>query len=95
MIVHWTETAAAHLVAIYEHIARDSPQYALRMVDRITQRSSQIGSVPSSGRAVPEYDAGDIREVIEGSYRIIYCVRTDRVDVLAVVHGARRLPPTA
>lgn len=63
------------------------------MVDRITQRSVQIGLYPESGRAVPEFDAPDIREVIESPYRIIYRARSDRVDVLAVVHGARLLPP--
>jgi hypothetical protein len=25
--VHWTHTAIAHLLAIYEHIARDAPLY--------------------------------------------------------------------
>jgi len=36
MTVRWTKAAMAHLVAIHEHIARDSPRYASRMVDRIT-----------------------------------------------------------
>lgn len=29
-----------------------------------------------------------IREVIEGSYRIIYLIKEDQIDVLAVVHAA-------
>lgn len=44
MKVHWTESAEAHLDAIYAYIAQDSQTYALRMVDRITKRSQQIGS---------------------------------------------------
>jgi plasmid stabilization system protein ParE len=44
-----------------------------------------------SGRVVPEYDSPRIREVIESSYRIIYFVGDERIDVLAVVHTARRL----
>ncbi len=32
-----------------------------------------------------------IREVIEGPYRIIYYIKPDRVDVLAVLHGAQDL----
>jgi plasmid stabilization system protein ParE len=35
-----------------------------------------------------------VREVIEGAYRIIYRILLDRVDVVAVIHGARELPPT-
>ena len=94
MKAHWTRTAVEHLVAIYEHIAQDAPLYAQRVVDRLTRRSEQIAKFPRSGRMVPEYEAPDVREVIERPYRIIYRVKADRIDVLAVVHGAQRLPPT-
>ncbi len=91
MRVHWTDTAQEHLEAIYTYIARDSSEYALRMVDRLTRRSKQIGDVPLSGRRVPEYDVDQIREMIEGSYRIIYHIKSDQIDVLAVIHGARNV----
>jgi addiction module RelE/StbE family toxin len=91
--VHWTDTAVAHLVAIYERIAQDAPVYAQRMIDRLTKRSEQIATFPESGRMVPEYEAPDIREVIENPYRIIYRIKVDQIDVLAVVHGAQLLPP--
>jgi plasmid stabilization system protein ParE len=68
MKVHWTETAEGHLDAIYAFIAQDSPQYAMRMVDRLTRRSQQIAVFPLSGRKVPEYEMDQIREVIEGPY---------------------------
>lgn len=93
MNVHWTDTAVAHLVAIYERIAQDAPVYAQRMIDRLTKRSEQIATFPESGRMVPEYEAPDIREVIENPYRIIYRIKVDQIDVLAVVHGAQLLPP--
>ena len=89
MIVCWTDTAQAHLDAIYAYISNDSSEYALRMVDRLTRRSQQIADVPLSGRRVPEYDIDQIREVIEGPYRIIYHIKADQIDVLAVLHGAR------
>ena len=62
------------------------------MVDRITRRSEQITEQPLSGRKVSEYDAEDIRELIEDPYRIIYRIKPDQIDVLAVIHGARLLP---
>jgi toxin ParE1/3/4 len=88
MKVHWTDTAEGHLDAIYAHIAQDSPEYAKRMVDRLTRRSQQIGDFPFSGRRVPEYDVDRIREVIEVPYRIIYHIKPDQIDVVAVIHGA-------
>jgi toxin ParE1/3/4 len=92
MKVYWTQNAAEHLVNIYEYIALNSPTYAKRMVDKITRRSEQIADHPFSGRKVPEYDAEDIRELIEKPYRIIYRIKPDRIDVVAVIHGSRLLP---
>ena len=92
MKVHWTETSIQHLIAVYDQISQDSPFYATKMVDRLTRRSRQIGDFPMSGRVVPEYGAQDLREVIEGPYRLIYRVKRDQVDVVAVIHGARLLP---
>ena len=95
MKVRWTDEALAHLDSIYQHIAADSPIYALRMVDKLTRRSQQIGDFPLSGRLVPEYEEYKVREVIEPPYRIIYRLESDDgVDVLAVFHGARLLPYT-
>ncbi len=92
MRVHWTDNAIRHLANIYEYILLNSPTYAKRVVDRITRRSEQIGDQPYSGRRVLEYDVEDIRELIEKPYRIIYRIKPDQIDVLAVIHGARLLP---
>ncbi len=91
MNVHWTETAQGPLDAIHAYIARNSAEYALRMVDRLTRRSQQIAATTLSGRRVPEYDLDQIRELIEGPYRIIYHIKPDQIDVIAVIHGARNV----
>jgi plasmid stabilization system protein ParE len=91
MKVHWTDTALEHLAAITAHLALDSPVYARRIVDRLTRRSQQITEFPFSGRRVPEYDLEQIREVIEGPFRIMYHIKPDQIDVLCVIHGARIL----
>jgi toxin ParE1/3/4 len=91
MKVHWTNTAEEHLDAIFNYVAQNSPEYAKHMVDRITRRSQQIAEYPLSGHRVSEYDLNQIREVIEGPYRIIYHIKSDQVDVLAVIHGARNI----
>ena len=92
MRVHWTENAIGHLINIYEYIALNSPTYAKRMVDKITLRSDQIAAQPLSGRKVPEYEADDVRELIEKPYRIIYRIKPGQIDVLAVIHASRLLP---
>ena len=91
MRVHWTNAAIGHLVSIYEYVAHDSKPYADRLIDRLTRRSEQIATFPLSGRMVPEYRDESIREVIEQPYRVIYRIKADQIDILAVVHGAQEL----
>ena len=92
MKVFWTESALTQLQAIHDYIAQTSPDYALRMIDRLTRRSIQIAEFPFSGRMVPEYEVNEVREVFEWPYRVIYLIdgAQSRVEVLAVVHGARK-----
>ena len=92
MNVHWTNNAIANLIDIYEYIAHDSPVYAKRVTDMMTRRSEQIAYFPMSGRIVPEYDADDIREIIENPYRIIYRIKPNQIDVLAIIHCSQHLP---
>jgi len=91
MKITWSQTASTHLTEIHDYIARDSPMYARRMVDRITRRSSQVERFPELAGVVPEYADRSIREVLEGPYRIIYRIRPDSIVVLAVIHAARVL----
>lgn len=91
MRVVWTKAADSNLQAIYDYVAQTSADYARRTVERITARSRQIGAFPMSGRTVPEFQVGQLREVFEHPYRIIYRIRPDRIDIIAVVHMSRNL----
>ncbi|MEM6754175.1 MAG: type II toxin-antitoxin system RelE/ParE family toxin, partial [Cyanobacteria bacterium P01_C01_bin.38] len=91
MNIFWTETAVNHLSSIYNYISQNSPQYAQRIVEKLTNRSEQIAQFPLSGRIVPEFETKQIREVIEGSYRIIYYIKTDQIDIIAVLHGSQQI----
>ncbi len=91
MKVHWTDNAEHHLDAIHDYLAQNSPEYAKIVIDRLTRRSQQINAFPLSGRIVPEFDIEQIREVMEGLYRIIYYIKPDQIDVLAVIHSAMNI----
>jgi toxin ParE1/3/4 len=90
--VEWTDAALEQLWAIHEYLAQSSAEYAQRVVDRLTRRTQQIRNFPSSGRVVAEFNAPQIREVIEGPYRIIYYIKPDQINVLAVIHGTQKTP---
>ena len=88
--LNWTNQAAADLKAIAEYIARDSAKYAKIQIKRIRFKARQLSKQPLSGKPVPEANRSDVRELIEGKYRIIYRVKSeDRIDILTVPHSAR------
>jgi len=39
---------------------------------------------------VPEYEIDEVRQVIEGSHRIIYLIKEAQIEVLAIVHTSRK-----
>lgn len=62
MNVEWTDAALEQLWAIHEYLTQSSPEYAQRVVDRLTRRTQQIRTFPLSGRVVPEFNKAQIRE---------------------------------
>ena len=87
--VTWTEPALVDLQEIIEYIANDSPVYAERVGIRVVQAPRRLEHFPLSGRIVPEFQDDTIRELIYGSYRIIYRLQGDSCYVIAVVHASR------
>ena len=81
-----------HLKAIADYISRDSKRYAKLQVIRLINRTRILKTQVRSGKIVPEINNGNIRELIEGNYRIIYkIVKDNRIDILAIHHSARDL----
>ncbi len=92
MRVVWTDRAKARLRQIHTTIAQDQPINAERMVDRLTRRVAQLAQHPRSGRVVEKYQREDLRELIEASYRIVYLILPDRIDIVTVRDTRRVLP---
>ncbi|MBP6431688.1 MAG: type II toxin-antitoxin system RelE/ParE family toxin [Ferruginibacter sp.] len=87
----WTEFALDDLNEIHTYISKDSKFYADRYVDKLILRVEQLILNPKSGRVVPEFNIENIRELIEGNYRIIYKLDFDSVSIVRVHHAARLL----
>jgi len=84
--------AQRHLRQLYLYIAKDQPVNAQRFVDRLAQRAEKIAEQPQAGLRVQKYRRDDVRQVIEGEYRIVYRILPDRIDILTVRHKARLWP---
>jgi len=89
----WTQAALDDLAGIRDYIARDSVYYAEKFVDDSFRAVERLEMFPESGRMVPERYSPDFREVIFGSYRIIYKIVEDVVYIVTMIHGKRNYQP--
>jgi toxin ParE1/3/4 len=90
--IRWTHRSIEDLRAIGRYIAEDDPRAARQWVERLRQRAREAASTPKAGRRVPEVERDDIREVLLRSYRIVYRVVREGIEVLTVFEGHRLLP---
>jgi len=91
----WTRPALTSLLEIARYIQIEDPSAARRLATTIKSRVARLQKFPESGRTVPEFPTGDLREIIVSDYRVIYryLKAASRVEILAVRHGARILEP--
>lgn len=89
--ITWTKKSLKDLRAIYNYISLDSVFYAARFISILIKRVDQLYEFPESGRVVPEKDTAEIRELIEGNYRIFYRLRKEKVTILRIHNSARKI----
>jgi len=90
--VIWSREARDNLIEIEAFIARDSHNRAVRFVDALIDHASALlTDNPRSGRVVPEIGNPDMRELIYRGYRIVYRLKGDALEILAVFEGHRQL----
>jgi len=89
--VDWSDSAKEDLSEIHSFIAGDSLVYADSFSEKLIDRTIQLRRFPESGRIVSDFERNDIRELIEGNYRIIYQIDSVGIVVLRVLHSARMI----
>ncbi len=90
-MVRWSYTSKSDLLQIYNYIAKDSIYYAKKVINDIVDKSEYIDSFPDIGRNIEEIDEVNVREIIVYSYRMIYRIVDDGINILAIVHCKRQL----
>lgn len=91
MILVWSAQARRDLHAIRDFIARDSEHYARLQVERLISRVERTARLPYKGHPVHEFIESGLREVHEGSYRVIYAVADEEFQVVTIVHMKQRI----
>lgn len=88
----WSPRSLRHLEALHAYIADRNPDAATRVVSRIVHRvERQLSLAPNSGR--PGRVDGTRELVVPRTpFIVAYSVEVDRVEIVAVIHGAMRWP---
>ena len=90
--IKWLKSAKLDLKEIYEFIALDSKRYARFQVEKIQKKTEILKEGNVVGKKVFEINHEDVRELIEGDYRIIYrIISKNEIYILLIHHGARDL----
>lgn len=87
--VIWAKAALDDLESVAAYIARDSPRYAATTVKRSLAAAQSLQRLGARGRVVPELQDAAVREVFVGSFRLVYRLTREEVQILAFIHGAR------
>ena len=89
--IKWSPRAASNLEEICNYIAEDSEYYAILFAKKVTAIVKAIPQFPKSGRIVPEYEDENLREKIYENYRIVYRLKGEYIEIVAICHGMRLL----
>ncbi|HNP18413.1 MAG TPA: type II toxin-antitoxin system RelE/ParE family toxin [Fulvivirga sp.] len=93
--VVWTDSAISDLNNIGDYISKDSIKYAEITIERLFNATDILEKYPDAGKITVEFENESIRELIRGSYRIVYRkMSQERIDILTVHNSARMLGNT-
>ena len=88
----WTDQSIDDLGDIANYIGESSEKYASLTVQKLYKKVDILKSYPKSGRMVAEKNEEQVRELIEGNYRIIYEIASDDlIYILTIYHSSRNL----
>jgi len=94
MKIIWSPLSIERITEIDGFIAEDKPGAAEKWINSIFPEADKLIAFPQCGRIVPEINHRDIREIIFGSYRIIYQISPQKTEILTVRHGKQLLSDT-
>lgn len=90
--INWTHQSLTDLENIAEYISKDSKYYAKLQIIKIKNSVEILKSQIHVGQRVPEFERNDLKQLIQGRYRIIYkIINENRVDIITIHHGSRDL----
>ena len=91
MKLDWTPLAISHLRSTHQHIARDNPAAAEKIIAQILSAAERLADYPSMGRSGRIEGTREL--VIPGTpFIVTYRIRRNDLQILAVMHTSRKWP---
>jgi plasmid stabilization system protein ParE len=87
-----SRAALSDLDELWLYIARDNPNAAERVVDRILTTCEQLAEMPGIGHSREDLTSKAVRFFSVHSYLIVYWPDIKPLEIIAVLHGARDVP---
>ena len=82
--VIWSPSSLDDIDSIAEYISKDSVYHASLFIDRLFEATDRLKEQPLSGRIIPEIGNSSCREIIYGSYRIMYRIEKNNIWITGV-----------
>ena len=89
-VIQRTAQAEGDLIDIWIYVAQDNPEAADKLLDEIEAKFSLLADNPHIGPARPDI-APELRYSPVASYLILYRIIPGGIEIVRVVHGARKL----
>lgn len=87
--IRWTRLAVEDLNLAYEYIAAENPSAARAVIARIESAVNTLRAHPEIGRSGRVEGTREL--IISGTpFIVAYRIGRNRVEIVAVIHGARR-----
>lgn len=83
--------AEIDLDSIAAYIAQDNPVRAVTLIHEVRAKFLDIAERPKSFAERPHWRK-DKRSAIVGRYHIIFEIKSNHVEIVRVLHGARNIP---
>lgn len=85
----WLDFAKQDLFIIYYFISKDSNNRAENLLNEINLGINNLILFPEKGRIIPELNLNNYRELLVGSYRVLYRIEKDTIFILTILHMSR------
>ena len=91
MQIRWSPDAYADLLAIGQHIQRDDPEAALRVVNTLYENAVALNTFPNRGRKGRVAGTREL-PLPPLPFIIVYRLLAEAVEIVNIIHGAQLWP---